>query len=100
VMYQEYATTAAIVMSNPRKSPPVGEGFVDDNAIRREYNAAPTVANRISQIDTTHPRTAAIRNEQVVSVSCRRKVCQFSPSQVGLAMKLMSRRQTGAAVRN
>jgi hypothetical protein len=28
-MYQEYATTAAIVMSNPRKGPGVGERFAE-----------------------------------------------------------------------
>ena len=44
VMYQEYATTAAMVMIRPRNRPAVGEGLGKD-AMRREYNAKDGSAN-------------------------------------------------------
>lgn len=63
-MYQEYAVTAAIVTSNPTMSPTVGERLVEDNAIFREYNAAPAVANRIWRIGVAHSSAAVIETEE------------------------------------
>ena len=63
-MYQEYAMTAAIVTSNPRMSPTVGERFVEDNAIFPEYNATLAVANRIWRIGAAHSSAAVIETEE------------------------------------
>src|ERR1700735_572537 len=65
-MYQEYAMTAAIVTSSPRMSPTVGERFLKDNAIFREYNAALAVANRIWRIGVAYSSVRVIKTENRV----------------------------------